>query len=99
MSSALILTLLYSGNVLLAVFAYIPQIYKIIKNPEGHTGNSLWAWFLWTYTSLVELVYGIFILKDTTTIIVFAVGFLGCFGVMILTIYYRFLRKIPCMKL
>ncbi|WP_374338784.1 hypothetical protein [Leeia sp.] len=83
------ITFLYSicGIGLLAV--YIPQALMIWRDQEGARAVSLWSWGVWTFTSLVTLLYAALVVKDLPWVGVSTGHLIGCATVYGLTLLRR----------
>jgi len=86
------LILLFSGNALISLAAYLPQIYRLCIANTRAESISLSSWLMWFYTSVVGLLYGIFILKDALFIMVESVGLACVTTVLTLVVYNRYYR-------
>ncbi|MFZ2587918.1 MAG: hypothetical protein WAZ18_07375, partial [Alphaproteobacteria bacterium] len=87
-----ILTFLFTGNAIISIFAYIPQIATLIQATGRSESVSISSWFLWFYTGMVGTFYSIFVLHDTPAIVVNIVSDVGIVTVLSLTIYNRYFR-------
>jgi uncharacterized protein with PQ loop repeat len=60
----MILTTAYLGANIFAEVLYLPQLVKVIRDPESTRGLSLATWLGWTFTSTVSLAYACFGARD-----------------------------------
>ena len=60
----MVLTVAYLASNILAEALYVPQLVKVIRDPEAAKGLSLTTWLGWTFTSCVSLAYAWFDLRD-----------------------------------
>lgn len=63
-SFEVVLTVAYLGCNIAAELLYIPQLVRVIREPEASKGLSLITWGGWCCTSLVSLAYMWFALGD-----------------------------------
>lgn len=84
-----IIHFLYSTIVVIAVFGYIPQLYKLWKSDGDSKDVSLMTWSIWLYTWIVSLAYGILVLEDLKFCIVAIINLIGHIGIISLTLRNR----------
>lgn len=84
-----IIGLLYSTIVIIAVFGYVPQLYKLWKSETDGMDISIATWLIWLYTWVISLLYGIFELEDLKFCIVAVINLIGHFGIIGLTLRNR----------
>lgn len=59
------LAVLYVAANALSLVAYLPQLYKLLKQPSARVGLSLLTWGWWTVGALIELIYASDAVHDT----------------------------------
>lgn len=72
---------------IIALIAYIPQYLQLFKLKDS-TGISVKAWWLWSLSNTIYLLYSIAI-KDVFLIISFIIAVLANLTMIILTYKYR----------
>lgn len=60
----MVLTIAYLGANVLAEVLYLPQLIKVVRDPEAAKGLSLTTWLGWTFTSTISLLYACFSVRD-----------------------------------
>lgn len=88
-ANASLIDWLYATIVIIAVFGYAPQLYKLWYSRSDSTDISIATWLIWLYTWVVSLLYGIIELQDLKFCIVAVINLFGHFGVIGLTIRNR----------
>ena len=88
-TDASIIDILYGTIVLIAVFGYVPQIYKLIKSNSDGKDISITTWLIWLYTWVVTLLYGWIELEDTKLCIVAGINLFGHIAIIGLTLRNR----------
>lgn len=58
------LALAYLSSNVIAEALYVPQLVRVVRNPEAVDGLSPTTWFGWTFTSLISLGYAWFDVHD-----------------------------------
>ncbi len=84
-----IIGFLYSTIVVIAVFGYAPQLYKLWKSDSDGMDISVATWLIWLYTWIVSLFYGIIELEDIKFCIVAVINLVGHVGIIALTMRNR----------
>ena len=80
-----IISLLYSTIVIIAVFGYAPQIWKLWKSDSDGNDISITTWLIWLYTWVVTLLYGWIELADLKLCIVAMINLVGHLTIIFLT--------------
>ena len=80
-----IISLLYSTIVIIAVFGYAPQIWKLWKSDSDGNDISITTWLIWLYTWVVTLLYGWIELADLKLCIVAMINLVGHLAIIFLT--------------
>ncbi len=80
---------LYSTIVLIAIFGYVPQLYRLIKTESDGKDISITTWLIWLYTWVVTLLYGAFELSDLKLCIVAIINLAGHLAIIGLTLNNR----------
>ena len=88
-ADASIIDFLYATIVLIAVFGYVPQIYRLCKSESDGKDISIATWLIWLYTWVVTLLYGIFELSDLKLSIVAIINLFGHVAIIGLTMRNR----------
>ena len=84
-----IIDILYSTIVFIAVFGYVPQIYKLWRSDSDSKDVSILTWLIWLYTWVVTLLYGAFELGDLKLCIVAVINLVGHVVIIALTLRNR----------
>lgn len=84
-----IINLLYSTIVVIAVFGYAPQIWKLWRSDSDGRDISITTWLIWLYTWIVTLAYGWLELADLKLCIVAAINLIGHIAIIALTLRNR----------
>ncbi|MFK7839705.1 MAG: hypothetical protein AB8B83_05185 [Bdellovibrionales bacterium] len=92
-TDASIIDFLYATIVLIAVFGYVPQIYKLWTSNSDGMDISITTWLIWLYTWVVTLLYGMFELDDLKLCIVAIINLFGHVGIIGLTCRNRYRFK------
>ncbi len=87
------ISFLYSTVGFVIAISYIPQVLCLVRAKTHCSDISLTSWWIWNYTSIVSMLYGIYGLQDlkmslTSAIIVFFVNL-----IIGITIYKRIKYK------
>lgn len=88
-----LIKVLYSLSGLIVVASYIPQIYKLIKDINNAAGLSIYTWFGWSTTSIISVIYGVYVLKDPLFLYFSIANMTGCCVVFSFLLYHNFLKK------
>lgn len=86
-----ILTAAYASVGIISAFGYWPTIKDVYFRKKPSANINTYA--VWTVTTGISLLYGIFILNDFLFIAVSAVGFICCSAVLILSINLKYEKK------
>jgi len=86
-----IINLLYSTIVVIAVFGYAPQLWKLWHSKGDGKDISITTWLIWLYTWVVTLLYGWIELADLKLCIVAGINLIGHLAIIGLT--YRNRKK------
>ncbi len=86
------ITWLYQGTAIVTCFAYLPQIIKLIYAKDQTRAISLTTWITWTITSLIALLYSIYVTDDAPFILMASVNLTGCGIITLLAINNRYFR-------
>ncbi|MGH1398605.1 MAG: hypothetical protein ACRBCT_05260 [Alphaproteobacteria bacterium] len=89
MNTLTIINLLYSTIVVIAVFGYAPQIWKLWHSNSDGRDISIATWLIWLYTWVVTLAYGWLQLSDLKLCIVAAINLIGHIAIIGLTLRNR----------
>lgn len=81
------ISFLYLFNAVITVFAYAPQIVKLRKIKARPKNFSLTSWFLWTYTSIISLLYATFVVRDVELIVVGSLSFAFVLAILAILLY------------
>jgi len=84
-----IIGLLYSTIVIIAVFGYAPQIWKLWHSDSDGRDISIATWLIWLYTWVVTLAYGWIELGDLKLCIVAGINLIGHIAIILLTLRNR----------
>lgn len=88
-TDASIIDWLYATIVVIAVFGYAPQLWKLWKSKTDGKDISITTWLIWLYTWIVSLAYGIIELDDLKFCIVAVINLIGHIGIITLTLRNR----------
>ena len=83
-----VLSVLYLANAVITIAAYLPQVICLERTKSKPKNFSLASWILWTYTSIITLLYAFLIVKDPILIIVSALN-LTCIAIIVAIIFYK----------
>lgn len=87
-----ILSFLYASVGFITLVGYLPQIYALLKANGRSESISLSTWGFWCYTSTVAFLYALFVNGDKSIIFVSVVNAFGCWSILLLASYNRFIR-------
>jgi len=79
-----IITYLYAVAGAVAIALYAPQIIKYTVHKNKRSGISLLTWGGFTATGIIEVLYGITVVKDPLVITIFAGHLVGSLWILIL---------------
>ncbi|MCA9358168.1 hypothetical protein KC902_02815 [Candidatus Kaiserbacteria bacterium] len=82
-----IITWLYAGNSLFALMAYLPQITKLLTTRGAAKNFSTPSWTIWTYTSVISVLYIYTAVEDWLLFTVASINFVGCLAVLLLVLH------------
>jgi len=88
-ADASVIDYLYFTIVIIALFGYVPQLYKLWKSQSDGMDISIATWLIWLYTWVVTLLYGIFELNDLKLCIVAIINLVGHMAIIGLTMRNR----------
>ncbi|NCT40417.1 MAG: hypothetical protein GW778_01990 [Alphaproteobacteria bacterium] len=88
-TDASVIDLLYVTIVFIAVFGYVPQIFKLWKSKSDSMDISIATWLIWLYTWVVTLLYGMFELHDLKLCLVAIINLIGHVAIISLTLRNR----------
>ncbi|PCJ02693.1 MAG: hypothetical protein COB14_01660 [Alphaproteobacteria bacterium] len=86
---------LYSTVGIIVTISYMPQALKLWRSTSTCDDISLPTWFIWNYTSIVSLLYGIYTLNDFKLSAVNAVNVFFVTFIIGITLYKRRKYKEP----
>jgi hypothetical protein len=87
-----VIPFLYALLGLLSLQGYWPQVKSLLKAQERMTDISLKNWFLWTFSSMLTMLYGATYLHDWRICLVSGLGLWGGTLIIVLSMYNRFIR-------
>jgi len=90
-----IITWAYSCVGIVSLTAYLPQIIKLIREPDSAHKIALSSWLIWTLTGGISVCYAAGVAHDPYITWVAGVGFAGTVAVTGLTLYVRLKAKLP----
>lgn len=71
------------------VISYVPQVISAWKDRCGAKAISLWAYFIWIFTSLASVAYSFVIVQKLPFELVSIGNFIGCILVYAVTLFRR----------
>lgn len=71
------------------IFAYLPQMILIYRDPNGAAAVSIAAWSLFAASNLATVGYVVIVAHDWIVAGVFAMNAAGCVGIVALTLFKR----------
>ncbi|WP_460452543.1 hypothetical protein [Alsobacter sp. SYSU BS001988] len=71
------------------IVAYVPQILRIVKDPEGAKAVSLGTWGLFAGSNVTTVAYALTIVEDLRMAAVFSVNAAACVTIFCLTVARR----------
>jgi hypothetical protein len=72
------------------IVAYVPQIVRVCRDPNGARAVSLLTWSLFTAANVATVIYAVVVSGDSVVAGVFCLNGLGCFTIVALTGWKRF---------
>ena len=89
MNSADITVTLFTACNSLRVFAYLPQIVQVGRDPHGATAISRTTWLLFAVSHLSTVAYAVTVADDWRMAAVFGANTACCLAILALTTYKR----------
>jgi len=71
------------------VIAYVPQIMRVCRDPNGAAAVSVTTWIFFTAANVATVVYALTALDDVVTASVFGLNAIGCLLIVALTAFRR----------
>ena len=71
------------------VIAYVPQIMRVCRDPNGAAAVSVTTWIFFTAANVATVVYALTALDDVVTASVFGLNAVGCLLIVALTAFRR----------
>jgi hypothetical protein len=71
------------------VIAYVPQIMRVCRDPNGAAAVSVTTWIFFTAANVATVVYALTALDDVVTASVFGLNAIGCLLIVVLTAFRR----------
>lgn len=87
------ITILYLTVPVISAFSYVPQIYRLMKDPKLGIGLSLSSWIAWSVMLIITVAYASIVVKDTPFIIASVFGLTGCLAVTYFALDARISNK------
>jgi hypothetical protein len=70
--------------------AYLPQIARIYRDPNGAMAVSIITWLLFTSANVATVAYAVFASGDLLVAAVFCLNGVGCCAITLMTLTKRF---------
>jgi uncharacterized protein with PQ loop repeat len=77
----------------LRIFAYVPQLIRVVRDREGAVAISYLTWSMFAVANLSTAIYAVSALHDTTVAIIFAGNTVFCLAIVVATAGRRRLRR------
>lgn len=71
------------------IFAYVPQMIRIHRDPNGAAAVSITTWSLFAASNVATVCYVVFVAHDWIIATVFTLNSAGCVGIVALTLFKR----------
>jgi hypothetical protein len=71
------------------VIAYVPQIMRVCRDPNGAAAVSVTTWIFFTAANVATVIYALTALDDVVTASVFGLNAIGCLLIVALTVFRR----------
>lgn len=89
METSTLTLLLFAAFSGLRIFSYLPQIFRVARDPHGASAISYSTWILWTGANIATALYALTNLGDMYLAFVSAVYAACCVTVIFLTMLKR----------
>jgi hypothetical protein len=76
------------------VIAYVPQILRVCRDPNGGAAVSLTTWTFFTAANVATVIYALTALDDVVTASVFGLNAVGCLLIVALTAIRRMTTRV-----
>jgi uncharacterized protein with PQ loop repeat len=76
----------------LRIFAYVPQLIRVVRDREGAVAISYLTWSMFAIANFSTATYAAFVLRDNSLTIIFAGNTMFCLAIVIATAVRRSLR-------
>jgi len=88
-----LLSFLYLTTSAIIVVSYITQTHKLLIDKTDSSSISILSWAIWSYSSIISLLYTSLVNGDTLLIISASIATLGCTSTLLLVIFNRYIKK------
>jgi len=86
-------TALYIAVPVASAISWVPQIFRLVKEPSLGVGMSLPTWFAWSAMGLITLAYAAIVVQDVPFIVTAAVNAVGQIAVTYFAIKSRLMNR------
>ena len=86
MTAEFVVTIVYGVVPIIAVVAWLPQVFRLVRKPSLAKGMSISTGLLWSFIGIVTVVYAVVVVKDLLLTIAASVDALGATIVFIFAV-------------
>lgn len=80
---------LFAASNAVRLFAYIPQLVRIVRDTTGAMAISYWTWGLFAVSHLSTVAYAVVVIDDSTVALIFSLNTAFCVAIVGMTAFKR----------